>query len=461
MKKKLLTGICSMAFFFMLIWVVSVNGKAATITEASDLGLPSATYTGTFVEGNNSARYYKVTITEPSCLNVDLMAEFYQRILLTSAAGDELYTSDRDINDSGTSHQQKSFYLDRGTYYLGFGALTGLFVTTDPYGYFQLTTSVSPVAVMESEVNDSMLTADALPFSQNVTGMFSVGKERDKDFYYLTLNKSRYTLFMQSAQSFEIGIYTQSGDEKLHRRVSVDSKTNLATMNEDITLEAGTYYVMVTARNSGEYGTYTLNLGYSTFAPDKPGVPRADESKTTSVSLSWSKVKEAEGYEIYQKKGSKYQFVLDTTDTKAVLKKLKSGTGYSFKIRAYVVVNGHKNYSPYSDVCKTATKPKKTSISSIQKLKRKKSGSGYYYRATVKWKKASGATSYKLYCRRAGSSYKSYIGTYKKTKATVSLYWSRYSRGSKKYTYYVVPVKKYAQKEYIGAYSKGKSYKFK
>ena len=95
------------------------------------------------------------------------------------------------------------------------------------------------------------------------------------------------------------------------------------------------------------------------------------------------------------------------------------------------------------------------------KLKKKSSAYGAYYRAKIKWKKVSGATSYKLYYRASGSSYKYLYKEYKGTSATVQFYKSKYSNTSLKYTFYVVPVKKYEGKSYTGSYSKGKTYKFK
>ena len=108
MKRKI---IYMLAMFIMLLGFSTLQTNAATITNASNLNMPKANYTGTFTENNNSARYYKFTVTTPGCMKVDLVAEFYQRILLLSSTGDELKSSDKDINDSGTSHQEINYYL--------------------------------------------------------------------------------------------------------------------------------------------------------------------------------------------------------------------------------------------------------------------------------------------------------------------------------------------------------------
>lgn len=194
-------------------------------------------------------------------------------------------------------------------------------------------------------------------------------------------------------------------------------------------------------------------------SPSKPYKPYWSNSSNSAIKLSWSSVSGASGYTVYRYNGKKWTAIKNTTATSFTVKKLKAGTGYKFKVRAYVNADG-KRYSPYSDIGYFATKPKKTSISSISKLKKKKSGVGYYYRATIRWKKASGANRYKVYYRIPGSSYKYYVGLYKGTKATVTLYHSKYSTGSMKRTYYVVPIKNYGGQDYAGSYSKGKTYKF-
>lgn len=238
------------------------------------------------------------------------------------------------------------------------------------------------------------------------------------------------------------------------------SDTSVAYVNSSTgeikAYRAGKAVITATATDgSGTAATCTVYV-----VPSKPGAPYCSASTTSAIKLSWSSVSGVSGYVLYRKSGSKWVSVAATTNTSYTVKKLKAGTGYQFKLRAYVNADGRK-YSSYSNTGSYATLPAKTSISKITKLSRKKSGVGYYYRAKVTWKKSSGATSYKLYRRVKGSSYKSLVGTYKGTGATTKLYYSKYSSASRQYTFYVVPVKTYGGETYTGAYSKGKSYKYK
>ena len=87
-------------------------------------------------------------------------------------------SSDRDINDSGTSHQEINYYLNPGTYYVGFGALRGLFITTPHVGSYTLTTSFQAIACDETESNDTLFTANPTTVGRTMRGMIAVGDEK-------------------------------------------------------------------------------------------------------------------------------------------------------------------------------------------------------------------------------------------------------------------------------------------
>ena len=242
---------------------------------------------------------------------------------------------------------------------------------------------------------------------------------------------------------------------------------NFSSDNSDIAYVNKTTGLISAEKPGKAIITATATDGSNTTAqcvvyvtPDKPSAPYCGKTTNTSIRLNWYSVYGADGYIVYLKSGNNWKAIKDTNSTSYNVKKLKAGSKYQFRIKAYVNADG-KKYSLNSDIVKLATSPKKTSITKISKLKKKSSAYGAYYRAKIKWKKVSGATSYKLYYRASGSSYKYLYKEYKGTSATVQFYKSKYSNTSLKYTFYVVPVKKYEGKLYTGSYSKGKTYKFK
>ncbi len=215
---------------------------------------------------------------------------------------------------------------------------------------------------------------------------------------------------------------------------------------------------VITATATDGSNTTATCIVYVT--PGKPSTPSYSKVSTSYITLTWYATSGANGYTIYRKSGKSWKKVADTTKTTYKVKKLKAGTKYQFKIKAYVNADG-KKYSPDSDIAYLATAPKKTSITKI--IRQKKTSNGYQtvYKAKIKWKKAKGATSYKIYYKKSGYSSKSYFGEYKGTSANVYLRYGKYSRDTKTYTFYVVPVKKYDGKTFEGPMSKGKKYKFR
>ena len=207
-------------------------------------------------------------------------------------------------------------------------------------------------------------------------------------------------------------------------------------------------------------GSNTQATCFVYVTPDKPSSPSCEKSTNSSIKLKWYAVDGADGYYVYRKVGKQWKQVKTTTGTTCTIKKLSAGTSYQFRIKAYVNADG-KKYSTYSDTAKIATTPKKTSITSISRLNKKTQSYGTTYRAKIKWKKVAGATSYKLYYKAPGYSSKYLYREYTGTSATVEFYRSKSSTGSKKYTFYIVPVKKYGNNSYTGSYSKGVSYTLK
>ena len=86
---------------------------------------------------------------------------------------------------------------------------------------------------------------------------------------------------------------------------------------------------------------------------------KARSTTRGNVTLTWSKVAKASGYEIYystKKKGiyTKLKTVSKSSARRYVDSGLASGEKYYYTIRAYRTVNGVKTYSSYNTI-KSAT----------------------------------------------------------------------------------------------------------
>lgn len=139
---------------------------------------------------------------------------------------------------------------------------------------------------------------------------------------------------------------------------------------------------------------YELNKksAYAYAVPQVKGL-KVKKAKTTSLTLTWNKVADAEFYEIYDKDNK----LVATSKTNSVtIKKLKAATGYDYKVRAVV---DKVFVGLFSDTLQCATQPKKTKIS-------KASLSGGNFSVTYK--------------KQAGTGYQIQVATDKKFKNTVA-----------------------------------------
>ena len=94
-----------------------------------------------------------------------------------------------------------------------------------------------------------------------------------------------------------------------------------------------------------------------------PATVKVTSSSKSKVKITWSKVKDAKGYTVYQKKGSKFKAVKTTKSLKATIKKLKKNKTYTFYVKAY---KGKKSYGSASAKVTAQTKgSKKKNVSKV------------------------------------------------------------------------------------------------
>lgn len=154
-----------------------------------------------------------------------------------------------------------------------------------------------------------------------------------------------------------------------------------------------------------------------------------------SVTLSWKKASGVSGYEVQQYTAKKWKTVAKTSKTKYTIKKLKTGTSYKFRVRAYKGKSyGKAAQISAKPVCVAPTKLKASKVSSTA-LK-------------LSWKKVSGATAYNVQ-KFNGKKWVTVAKNVKKTSATVSGLTPTVNTKFRVYAY-----SKVGKKVYNGAYSK-------
>ena len=236
------------------------------------------------------------------------------------------------------------------------------------------------------------------------------------------------------------------------------SNTNVAVVNTEGTVSAkraGMAYIWIWTRDGSVRTSCRVYV-----TPEKVSGLTAKDAKTNAVTLKWSAVPGVSGYYIYQKQADDWQQIaVVTSGHQKTISGLQAGQTLQFCVAAFCSRDGVCVTGQESDVCYTATKPAAGKIKSVKKAgKMKKLGKTSYYYVRVKWKKIKGATRYKVYYRETGSSKKKLMGIYKGTSVKLVMTWHT---GKKTGRFYVVPVKSYQGKEYVGASSKGRKYKLK
>ncbi|MBQ3136821.1 MAG: fibronectin type III domain-containing protein [Clostridia bacterium] len=108
----------------------------------------------------------------------------------------------------------------------------------------------------------------------------------------------------------------------------------------------------------------------------------------TSVTLKWNKAKNAKGYQVSVKNGKKWKTVATVTSTTCKINKLKAGSKYTYRVKAYSKNGKKKVWAKKTKNISVLTAPKK-----VSGLKGSISGKT----ATLKWKKTTGATAYRVY----------------------------------------------------------------
>lgn len=111
-------------------------------------------------------------------------------------------------------------------------------------------------------------------------------------------------------------------------------------------------------KNANHYGKYSNIIVAKTNVKKVTGL-KAKTISNSKIKLSWNSVSGADGYSVGMRKNGVYNEVADVAETNAVVSGLPNATRESFKIRAYSIVDGSKQYGNWSDSVATATAPQK------------------------------------------------------------------------------------------------------
>lgn len=163
-------------------------------------------------------------------------------------------------------------------------------------------------------------------------------------------------------------------------------------------LPAGEKYTFAVRAYKHVDGKTTWADSYAEFTAgtktNSPAKLTASQNEST-IKLSWSAVKNAEGYDIYYKNDSSWILHSSTTSLSKTFKNLPSGKSYTFAVRPYIKTTLGTVKGEYKTLL-TATKPEAPVISAeeVKNLSVK-----------LLWKKVEGADGYQVYYKTEGKPY--------------------------------------------------------
>ncbi len=145
-------------------------------------------------------------------------------------------------------------------------------------------------------------------------------------------------------------------------------KTTTKTTYTDENLSYATQYkykvkAYMKVNSKKHYGKYSSVLT-ATTAPAKVKGVKASEATKTTLTVKWTKAKNASGYEIYVT-GTNFKKTVTTTKTTYKLTGLTKNTKYSVKVRAYITLSNKKYYGAYSTAVSLSTNYMPTSVADI------------------------------------------------------------------------------------------------
>lgn len=190
-------------------------------------------------------------------------------------------------------------------------------------------------------------------------------------------NASGYTIFKYDEKS---------GSFKKLASVSKTSHTVSFLKAGEESIYAVRAYVNLNGKTFS--GALSGEVVASTLPPQVKTV-RQKKTSASGYTLSWEKVKGADGYVIYKYDSAKKRYVWfkSTSANSLAITGLKAGSSTKYKIRAFVKLSNELHFAAFSPVFEGVTAP-----AAVKNVKAKRNGSS----VTLTWSKTKNADGYRI-----------------------------------------------------------------
>lgn len=385
----------------ILVSLVSILSCSFAAVAAEPEALP---LDGTVISGqttkDNHYNTYAFTLEQRGAVTFTFLADKNVRLitLKNEDTGDEktaITFTGTDFKDNWTCQRASTLYLQQGNY------------TLEVYG-----------AQTEYKVK-----AEYKPYTEKISGyLLSANKTANYLFDEWSTPKSHriivkkpYRLIYTVTHNMPVAINVKAADGTVY---SATAKYKAGTAAEPATdtivlnLPKGTYSLNLRALNNAENacecgGIYSINVQVKPFIKT-PADFKVITRKTDRQTVSYKALKGVDGYQVQcSDGGTKWDQTKSGTSLTCSFKGLTPGGKYKFRVRSYVIENGKKYYSAWSEVLNSACTPEKAQV--------KKASSDKSGQLTVQWAKNKGTcTGYEV-CLSNDRSFKNIEKTVKVT----------------------------------------------
>ena len=134
-----------------------------------------------------------------------------------------------------------------------------------------------------------------------------------------------------------------------------------------------------------------FSLSTVSFAKAPPKVTKVSTYNIDDdeINLKWNSVKDADGYSVFIYDGTKWRGYGSTKRLYMEVDDLKSAKAYKFRVRAYELDKGKRNYGPYSSIITAVTEPEE--VDGVYALSKSRNS------ITLKWEKVPRARGYQVF----------------------------------------------------------------
>lgn len=404
--KKVISLCLSLIMALSIVLGINMTAYAAGgsfTTAGTAMNYTVGTSVSGALTGNDGIDFIKFTLNESGRIYITAQGsdryyiDLYSENQLSSDIAGKIIEYNSNL---GKSYNEYSYSLVAGTYYL-----KAYYSTSKTINY---TISTSFTSANESfyenlTVNDNIIgNANHIKRDTTYNGMLA---ENDKvDFYQFTATTGAHTIKIKSDRNVYFSVYTMNGSEIDYWTAYTNDSTSYAQKSVDISLSVGTYCLKIYHYPYGAYGdnypfysfsissphehNYTFSKhvkatatskGYDLYkckcgasyktnvtGYKKLSAPSIKSTKAISsghkISVAWSKVSGAQGYQISWSKDSKgnkvaaKKSISNGATTKCTGKNFTKGRTYYVRVRAYKTTNGKKTYGKWSSAKKIKAK---------------------------------------------------------------------------------------------------------